>query len=108
MAQSNKKVIEIKEPKPLQQDISANEIKETSIEAAISERFEKIEADAEKYKNLMLVGFFILLVMVATIIIMVLLDYKNSSDKLHRDQYEFLNLRMGRLENIATNSGVSK
>lgn len=58
--------------------------------------------------QIMLLGFVVIIIMVGTIIITVFLDYKNSVDQLHRDQYDFLNKRIENLESISTETAKLK
>ncbi len=96
------------QPIPKEENVPAGDVNITVIQAAIDDRFKKNEADLKDVNNLMRLGFFILLVMVATIVVMVLLDFKNSANQLQRDRYEFLNQRLERLENLGTPSGKLK
>ncbi len=92
------------QPIPIEENAPAGELTISALQAAVDDRFKKNEADLEKVNHLMLLGFFVLLVMVASIVVIVVLDYKNSASQLQRDQYEFLNKKIDNLENISTKS----
>ena len=95
------------EPIPKEKNVPAVEVNITVIQAAIDDRFKKNEEDIKNTNTLVILGFFVLLVMVATIVVMVVLDYKNSSEQLHRDQFDFLNFRLEKLEQVTPSSTAS-
>lgn len=56
----------------------------------------------DRMYELMLLGFIIILVMVAGLVLTVVLDYKNSADELHQEQYEFLEQQIQSLKTTPT------
>lgn len=103
------------EPVPIEKNVPAGEVNTTVIQAAIDDRFKKNEETLKTVNNLMLVGFFVLLVMVATLILSAFTDYKNSVseyrdlvNQLQNDRYQLLQERISFLEFLSTSSAIKK
>lgn len=103
------------QPTPIQENVPAGQLAITALQAAVDARFKKNEAELEKINQFMLLGFFVLMVMVASMVVMVLLDYKNSVNKytdavnqLQKDQYQFQQKEINFLINMSTTSAKIK
>ena len=76
---------------------TAESSSQSSFTGGIQKQIDSHDKQLEKMFNFVLLGFALLLVMVATMVLMVGFDYKHSADELHNEQYQFLKERIDAL-----------